>query len=293
MQRNTLFSILATAALGLVMAGPVSAKTTNWESGDATNPERWHEDNNWSNGIPAAGDTVNINTAFKPVNYQDPVLSTDDGAAGTVTIGSDFSLTVTGRTLTLDGATQTFNGNLILSDSTAKVEFTVDVTVDGDGEIVGQHNDAEIRIANDKTLTNEMIISGKMTILDAGTSGTFKNGPTGIVRANANGILLLDGSLRLDDDNDGDARPKWQAQSNSGAVLRFESGLTFVDSSPQLVGNFLVDDDATLDIDLTIVTSGTMTHTNGTVDTTVNTSIFFKATGNDPDFLCNTICVAP
>ena len=268
MQRNTLFSILATAALGLVMAGPVSAKTTNWTSGDATNPEKWHDEDNWSNGIPAATDTVNINPFIEPDNYEDPVLSTANGAAGTLTIGSDFSLTVTGRTLILDDNSYTFNGPLILSDSTAKVEFTYPqasgwIAVGGSAGITGQDNAAEVRL-NDAKINSNTVFRGQMIIKKVAGTSTFLNGSTGIVRADAAGegspaILLLKSGLTIDDADTG--TPKWEATTDPDAVLQFDVGASCLD------GNFVISGCATLRInDVTIATQGTYTLTAGRVD---------------------------
>ena len=266
MNRNTLFSILATAALGLVMAGPVSAKITNWKSGDATNPERWHEDNNWSNGIPAAGDTVKIKPMTQPGNYQDPVLSTADGAAGTVTIGSNFSLTVTGRTLTLDGATQTFNGNLILSDSTAKVRFTsATVTVNGSSTagIKGQHNLAELQI-NNSTLTSNALIHGRMTVKESAGTSTFKNGSTGIVRANVDGGRLTFASgLALTDDGSCSGAV-WAA---IGDTVNFTTQpvLKFEQSATGLTSKFFLDHCAWIELaaDVDIATTNVLKDESG------------------------------
>ena len=276
MQRKTLFTlcaaaVVATSALGLATARPAKPASlgspTNWTSGDATNPERWHEDNNWSNGIPAAGDTVNIKTMSKPGNYQDPVLSTADGAAGDLTIGNGFTLTVTGVTLSLNLAvTHDIDGDLFLSNSSSKLEFkTNHATVGGDGAIVGQDNSAEIRIADDKTLTNEMIISGNMTILDAGTSGTFVNGATGTVLANGNPntsgsaeILTIASGLTFDDADTG--TPKWEATTDADAVLQFDVGASCLD------GDFVISGCATLKLDgVTIKTKGNVTKTAGEI----------------------------
>lgn len=326
MKRNTLFSFLTVAALGLLMASSATATDFVWDGGGADN--KWSNPDNWTandgypddNGDKATlrGDTkpeLDVNVTIGELVIEDDAALTVATASGTRTLGIDGAGSQNGKVtieavgkmyigssgkVNFDGTDflvrHTIDGDITLSTSSSKLAFTDSVTINGSGSIIGQHNTAKLLINGGKTLINMITVSGNMTVLTAvgtggGADGIFLNGSTGTVLANAGGILLLDGSLTLDDDNNGGA--KWQAKGDPNAVLQFATGLTFVDSNPELAGNFLVDDEAKLDIDLTVVTSGTMTHTNGTVDTTADTGIFFKATGNDPDFLCNTVCEAP
>ena len=327
MQRNTLFLILATAALGLIMAGPVSAKTTRWTSGDATNPAKWHEANNWNNGIPVAGDTVNIKPLSQPGNYQDPVLSTADGAAGTLTIGSSFTLTVNGVTLTLDGTGTHSISGIMKIDATGKLDVQTGGTFDLDsanthliggeillsgsgstllvsaattlnpnsgayGSVIGQDAGASIDIAG-VTLTNNIVVKGEMTVQEVSGTAIFLNSTTGVVLANADGggspaILLLASDLTIDDDSGA----KWQAKGDPDAVLQFASGLTFVDSSPELLGDFVLDDCAKIDVDVNITTNGGLTDMNGsdysgTLDASAAGVCFDWDGAGTPSKICN------
>lgn len=284
MNHNILFSILATATLGLVMAGPVSAKTTNWVSGDATNPAKWNEDNNWSNGIPDAGDTVNIKLLTQPQGYQDPVLSTADGAAGDLTLRNGFTLTITGRTLTLDlavthdidgeihltssasvlkvtgAATLDITGKIVLEASNSVLDLDADVTASGTGGVIkGEHNDAQIQIADGVTFTNNVDIVGQMTIKESGTTGTFLNGSSGLVLANVDGTLLFADELDIDDVSGA----LWHAKTDPGALLKFAS------DSPDfcIEGDFVIDNCATIELAAGVVikTEGGFTQTAGTL----------------------------
>ena len=275
MNRNTLFSILATAALGIVMAGPVSAKTTRWTSGDATNPAKWHEANNWNNGIPVAGDTVNIQPLSQPDGYQDPVLSTADGAAGDLTLGNGFTLTITGRTLTLDlavthdidgeirlsadasvlkitgdDATLDIAGAIILQADGAVLDLDADVTVQGAGEIKGEDNAAKIQIKGGTTLTSTMLIQGHMVIETNGGSGAGKLDNRGLVYANGDGTLALGENLLLDDTG---SAVRWKVGNVGGAILEFRN--EHIDSS-KLDGDFAVANCSKLKFEKTIETNG-------------------------------------
>ena len=106
----------------------------------------WQVKANWnpSSAFPVRGDTAII-----PNVTHDPVIDQQAEAVTTLTINNGGVLTITGQTLTVDGSTQTLNGFLVLSDSTAKVEFThtaADVTLSGRGGIKGEHASAEIRL---------------------------------------------------------------------------------------------------------------------------------------------------
>ncbi|MEE9231226.1 MAG: hypothetical protein V3U86_11015 [Acidobacteriota bacterium] len=283
MQRNTLFTFCAatvlasTTALGIVMAKPASLLASRAWVGETSTA--WHTAANWSgNAVPAAGDIVTVDPEAS-LNYKgDPVLSGSNGAAGDLRIGSGFTLTVTGVTLSLDlDVIHDIDGDLFLSNSSSKLEFkTNHATVDGDGAIIGQDNSAEIRIADDKTLTNEMVIRGKMIILDADSSGNFVNGSTGQVLANVAGTLRLQ-------DLDLSGAGAWKAETNGSAILEFAT-----EDLTGLSGDFTLSHNATLKFLASITTTGNFT-TNprcGLVDVDTNANVCFKATGNDFE-LCN------
>ncbi len=241
MKRTTLFSMFLIAALGIVMAGPVNATDYSWiGAGSAA----YHTAANWSpgGGPPGTTDKATIDPADPlPLNYLNPVLDDQDRSLGELVIGSGFKLTVTGVKLTLEGNTQTFNGNLVLSNGTAIVKFTgATVTASGSSTtgIKGENNGAKIQIEGGDTLTSTMLIQGHMAIeTNGGTgNGTFKNGSTGIVRANAVGTLRFAAGLTLDDDA---STSLWEAKSDSSAVLKFDEDAT------NLIGKFVLCKDAT------------------------------------------------
>ena len=253
MKRNTLFSFLAIAALGLVMAGPASAGscTFTWNSNAST--DAWRTPANWStlcaepgHDLPVAGDTAIIQAVTG--DGVAPVIDTNDEAVTTLTINTGGVLTITGKKLTIDGSTQTFNGNLVLSNGSAKVEFThtaATVTLSGSGGIEGQHPSAEISL-NDSDLDSDVDIFGMMTVKEvSGTTSTFKNGSTGIVRADAAGTLLFAAGLALEDE----AGALWKAMTDPDAVLNFKE-------AADLAGDFVLCADADLDFDAAIDTTG-------------------------------------
>lgn len=252
MKLTKVFSSLLVAALGIVMATPANAGCTYTWTGNTSND--WQVPGNWSGGgigcnsWPQSGDTAIIADVAR-----DPVINDQDEAVAALTIEHDGKLNVTGQTLTVSGilniddatdgtrvgflivdgtngkVTLTGNsvahdidGELWLSTNTSILEFTADVTVDGDGKIVGKHNSAQIEIAN-VTLINEMVIEGMMTIEESSGDATFVNGATGTVRANADGILSFASNLTLDDDA---STSLMEAKGNSSAILKFNADAT-------------------------------------------------------------------
>lgn len=277
MKHNTLFSILATAAFGIVMAGPVSASVIDW-NGKGTD---WATAANWVGGVvPGSGDTAKFPAVYT-VGSNEPGVSTADATVGRVVLARSHTITVTGKTLTLAGTvphdidgdivlsdvvndsvlkvtgavTMDITGNIFLKGSNAVLDLDANVTVQGAGEIKGENNAAEIQIADSSTLTNLLLIHGKMTIKESGSSGTFLNGSTGIVRADAAGTLLLAAGLTLSNCSDA----VWEASSNSSAVLRFDQDAT------GLTGLFYLDDCAIIEVaaGVDIATTNTLTDSAG------------------------------
>ncbi len=278
MQRNTLFSILATAALGIVVAGPVNAETYRWKG---VGSDDYHTDTNWNpTGVPGTGDKANITPLQTPQNYMNPVLDDQDRLLGELEIGSGYTLTVTGVKLTLEDNSHTFTGNLILSNSTSKVEFTFAkasgwVALTGSGGIEGKHASAEVRL-NDSKIDNDSVIHGKMTVKEVGGTASFKNDTTGKVLANVAGTLRFE-------DLDLSGAGVWKAETNPSAILEFAT-----EDLTGLSGDFTLSHDATLKFLASITTSGSFT-TNprcGLVDVDTNANVCFKATGSS-DELCN------
>lgn len=284
MQRNTLFSIFATAAFGIVMAGPANAADQTWDGSESSD---WHTAANWvGNAVPGSGDTATF-PSFLTAGADEAVVSTADATVGQLSIASTRTVTVTGKTLTLDGSTQTFNGNLILSDGSAIVKFTGGtITASGSSTagIKGQHNGAKIQIEGGDTLTSTMLIQGHMAMETNGGSGngTFVNGATGTVLANgtasAPAILLIASGLTFDDVSGA----KWQAQGDADAVLQFDVGASCLD------GAFLIDDCAKIELAASVVikTEGGLTHTAGRL--TIGSSASFAYDCNSGCSNCTT-----
>lgn len=267
MQRNTLLTLFATAVFGIVMANPVNAADSTWHGSEGTG---WNDPDNWSRGVPGSGDTATI-----PDVANDPLIDSSV-TVGTLIINTGAVVTVTGGfspvTLTLDGTTaHDIDGDLVLSNGTAALKFSASVTVDGEGAIIGEHNGAKFQIEGGDTVTNEMSVQGQMAIETDGGSGngTFLNGSTGIVLANADGegsdaILLLASGLTIDDVSGA----KWKAKSDSDSVLEFREAET------GLEGNFFLDDCAMIRLvgnGVNITTNGDLTSDpsgdySGTVD---------------------------
>lgn len=275
MKHNTLFSILATAAFGIVIAGPVSASVIDW-NGKGTD---WATAANWVGGVvPGSGDTAKFPAVYVS-GSNEPFVSTAHATVGRVVLASGHTITVTGKTLTLAGTTaHDIDGELRLSDSTAVLKFSASVTVDGDGNIIGQDDSAKILIVGGKTLTNEMVIRGRMTIDDpiGATAGTFNNGDTGVVRANDNGVLSFASGLTL---ADGTAcSPSWESITDAGAVLEFNEAAT------NLVGTFVLDDCAKMRFNVNITTAGKL------VDSSAGSPQGFIDIENSSTFTFRTVC---
>lgn len=251
MKRNTLFSFLTVAALGLLTAGPAYACDFTWKSDAGT--DAFRTASNWttaapcpSHAYPQAGDTVTIQSSDN-----DPVISNDEIFL-TLTINQSGVLTVTGaNTLTLTGSSHTLDGDLVLQGSGSIVKFTASATVAGRGSIKGQNNGAEIRIATDKVLTNTTSIVGMLTIVgETGPGNAGKLDNRGLVHANDNGTLELGSNLLLDDTG---SAVRWKASTNGGGILLFRNEHT---GGSKLDGDFAVANCSKLKFDKTIETNG-------------------------------------
>ena len=322
MQRKTLFSILATAALGLVMAGPVNAGTNHKWKASNTNDD-YHTAGNWNPaGVPGTGDTATINPFTTVENYMNPVLDDQNRSLGQLVIGSGYKLTVNGVKLTLDGAvthsisgiieidatgtvdvqaggtfdldsanTHPIGGDILLSSSTSVLRASAATTLGPNsgayGSVIGQDPDASIDIAG-VTLTNNIVVEGEMTVQETSGTATFLNGSTGVVLANGNPstsgspeLLRFLSGLTIDDADTG--TPRWEATTDSEAVLQFNEAATGLD------GDFLLNDCALFDINANITTSGGFTHTAGTVDASPGGVCFKWNSGSNE--ICGTLCV--
>ncbi|MEE9296591.1 MAG: hypothetical protein V3W34_16730 [Phycisphaerae bacterium] len=257
MKRNTLFCFLTIAALGLVMAGPASAGSCTFTWKVNADDGDWRTGANWTasceeagHTYPVAGDTAIITDV---TSGTDPVIDTNDEAVTTLTINTGGLLTITGKKLTIDGSTQTFNGDLVLSDSTAVVVFTYAqgsgwTNITGSGGIKGEHASAEMQL-EDAKIDSDVDIHGMMIVKELSGISTLKNGSTGTIVADAEGVLKLDSGLALEDE----ALALWSADGDSGFTTQPE--LQFNEAA-NLAGNFSLCGDATIRFNAAIDTTG-------------------------------------
>lgn len=311
MKRTTLFSILATAAFGIVMVGPASASTFTW---DGSTSNDWRVSANWdldNDSYPQSGDIAIIANVATP-----PLIDQQDEAVNELRVQTGAKLTITGKTLTLGGTTthdidgdihltssesnsvlkvtgavtMDITGKIVLEASIAKAVLDLDanVTVQGAGQIKGEDNAAEIQIATDKVLTSTMStlgIVGKMKIV--GETGALTNAGKldnrGLVHANADGILTLDSNLIVVDTS-GD---RWKASVNSGAIFAFDGAI----ACGNLAGNFDLDGCATFRFNATVHTSGSFTTGDGFLDVNPDdASVCFNYSCNPACTTCTQVC---
>jgi len=267
MERKKILSVLAIAALGVVMASPAAQAGVTEFDANGSASGNWSVSTNWTNGLPGSDDRAVIQSG--------KTCSFDLSSATVGTLQVDGTLIIlANKTLTIDGASinpthsddSEVDGNLYLNGSESCLTFTsIDQTMhgDNDGEIAGKANDARIKI-DDVTLTNSITMSGQMSIERLSGSARFCNGSTGVVRAgnpNASGsdeILSLASNLTVIDDSDR-STASWEVTDPDG-ILQFNEAAT------GLVGNFIVDNCGTLDVNADITTTGSLTQTAGTVD---------------------------
>lgn len=280
MQRHTLLTlcaaaVFATSALGLATARPAKPASLiasmAWE-GDVDRD--WNVGGNWTGGVvPAAGDIVTIPSEVGVPYKGNPVISNAHAFAGHLTIESSLrTVTVTGKTLTLNSAvTHDFDGDLILTNGSAKLVFTADATINGGAKIVGQHNDAQVLIdepsSGTNTLTSNIIFEGNMTVargVDAAGTATFLNGSTGVVRADVDGgILTFAADLDITDGGSCSSAV-WAAIGFSGFTT--QPVLKFEESATGLTSKFRLDHCATIQLaaGVNVTTTNTLKDEAGT-----------------------------
>lgn len=184
---------------------------------------------------------------------------------GGLTIGSDGTLDVSaagGVLLLTGGGTHIVHGTINLADvSTTTLRITTnDITLAGDGVIVGNGNtNSKIEI-HTKTFTNRMTIRGKLTITKDTTAGKFVN--EGLVHANATDagsiLALLENTYER-----GEGGEYKVSQANS--TLRFGAVANPTATATGLQSDFTVEA-GTLDANVDVITSGNMYYTGGTID---------------------------
>lgn len=128
------------------------------------------------------------------------------------------------------------------------------------GEVVGANSASTFAIDKGLQFENFITMSGLMTVTVGGSSGSaplFVN--KGVVRANGSGVFSFQSSVALSDISGAD----WQALTSSSAVMAFYASAT-------LVGDFLLDDDATIQLAtasiVVDVSSGSFPSPDGFVD---------------------------
>jgi len=191
--------------------------------------------------ITTGANTLEISGA-SGMDINGGLINVDHGSGSVVLSGGGASHYIRGA-----------NGELRLTLSGSELSITSSATItytETAGKIEGQDDGAKITVGSGITFTSDINIVGAMQI-DA-TSATFLN--HGLVHANRDGTLkLASGTV---DDSDGAVR--WQV-SHADAVLWFNV------AAGDLEGNFDVSA-GTLDIDEDVTTTGSLTHTGGTID---------------------------
>lgn len=298
--------LLTAAALlaVMIMLNVSTANAADYRSKGA-GPADWADYTSWqicvdgewrdavSGEVPDADDFATIRATQQiDVAAEDPDQSADHiDVAGALHIEA-------GRTLTLDGSSSATsyvsgNGQMYLEVSGSTGSFLAFTTTDQvlsyvstQGKITGAGEAAEIRIADSRKLTSQIIIDGSLKIAPApsASSTRFINGTGGLVHANAAGTLDLQVD-ELDEwvtgSNEVRTPGDWQVSTSPSAVLRFTTG------SYYFSGRFDVDA-GTLDIvaskgspaDPGVCTTGILDQQGGGID--VAGSKCFGAGGTCP-----------
>lgn len=282
---------LFAAALFILDVPAAMATDHNWQ-GDVSSD--WNVGGNWDQGtVPGPNDEAIIGDVTNP-SYHDPVVpATPTNAVGAIKIEDggllmvDTSSSGTQAVLTVDPGTETgkliiesggkltigedgtvwlddavtheIGGTIELTDQDSILHFDDTATVGEhssvSGTIDGQDDDAQIAIANGKTLTNEITIQGALVVDDAvAASATFAN--HGLVHANRTSApWVLDVATATITDTSGN---RWQASANANATLRFSN-------CAALSGNITVSN-GVLDIDANVCTTGTLDFSGGKIE---------------------------
>lgn len=179
---------------------------------------------------------------------------------GKLTIKKDGILILTGSG---GNNTSTIDGDIELKEGGKLQIVSNDHTFIGSGNIIGEHSDAEIEIADGKTLVNRVTIEGCLKIIGTEGGGTtrFVNDTGGVVTANDDGTLRIE----VDALDNGSKRSAgdWQVIGNKASILELAT------ASTQLSGDFTINasnDEARLRILEDITTSGRMDFYEGTIE---------------------------
>jgi hypothetical protein len=182
---------------------------------------------------------------------------------GTLNIAPGVTLTVSGAG---GNTTSTIDGTINLQGSESELAFTENHhELTGSGQIVGEHNDAEITTAG-VTLTSAITIEGALTMQAASTRSQLAGADfvnNGLVEANRANETLTIYNGTVQGSCDGEFKV-----ATSNAALWFRSAVGDIDETN--MGCTFTQSAGTFDIDINIDTrgpcSGTFDVTHGSLD---------------------------
>ncbi len=276
------FKLTLAIALGLCfLAGATAEAQTAWTltTGSGVTERyisgNWNTGGNWSGGVPGDSDVVTLPDQLN--SYPDYVVTMDaqPGRARSLTISADATLLIaTAKTLEIgDGTDQdsTVNGTVILAVSGSVLKMTESRNIDGSGEIIGQHNLAEITDAASEVLT----IGTNLTVRGA-LKVTMDMVNNGLVWANDGTTIGTRDTLELFSGTPSGSG-EWKAVRSMGGNDAF---LLFSVSATGLTGDFTVGHANSMlhiEDDVDVCTTGDLTFDGGAIKADPGGS--FKAGG--------------
>ncbi len=248
---------LIAAALFILDVPAANAGTQTWNFSGSN----WNNAANWdaSDGASEAAVPTSADLAVLPTNSSTPYTVYMDANPGqcislnihvdaTLSINDDKTLEVYG-----DNVTSYVDGFILLPYDVSELDFkgTHIVSYTGTrGTIDGDHNDAQITIAEDEMLTSQVNITGSLAITGA---GNFTN--AWLVGAdNASETLSLEITGTLDDT----AGERWQA---AGGTLDFTAA---IGTLGPLEGDLVISSGVIL-VNKALITTGALEVTDGTL----------------------------
>lgn len=308
MNRKTILTGIAAFVGTMAFVTGVQAVGYQWEgngTGGWDDQANWRnlDTGKLAEGYPVSGDAASFNSSSPSVvtvslngsNQTVSRLNVLNGRDVTITGSNTLNLTAAGAEngkLVIDGSSAlsvgagtilAFNtaslaheiGNLlVLPTSTSTINVNASMTFGpysgpAYGSVMGNDNNAEIRIASSATLTSQITFEGRMKMLPQSSTATFVNervnasADSGLVHANANGTLRLHQDLILDDNSNspGSYLPVWKVGVDTGAILEFNR------AAASLIGNFATANcPAKLFFKADVTTSGSLTAHTGRID---------------------------
>ena len=264
--------ILQACGLIFLICASAHAKTTRWI---ATGPGNWSDGTNWSNGVPAAGDIVEFDSAGNGNSTIDAAftigaLNMVAGGAYTGTLNNTATntLTVTGSASTHGTISLGANieiqgsGNSLGGDITTNA-FQLNCTTGANTTITGSltvSSGGQFNVDNNLAINGTLVSGGSIDIGGnlTGTGGAL-NG-TGDISVGGSTINLSGISVNL-------TSGEFELNSTSAAVLTVDTADNFTDltlsSGSGLVNVTLAGDQLTVSNDLDL-TSGRQLNTSTT-----------------------------